>query len=98
MLTEPFVGAAGPGRGAAGIGGFPPTAGFAPTAGGFGLAAAGGGGTLEANELEGRELAGESSELEGVFFQGVADPLLGAIPGKTETGFADAFAAEGVST
>ena len=82
----------GVGRGAAGIVCFPTEGfpGFAPT-GGFGLTATGGG-TFEANEL-GRELA---SELEGVIFQGVADPLPGAIPGKTEAGFGVALAAEGV--
>ena len=78
------------GRGAAGIVDFP-TEGFALT-GGFGLVATGGG-AFEANELGGRELA---SELEGGTFQGVADPLLGAFPGKTETGFVVALAAEGV--
>jgi len=95
-LKEPFAfgGAVGTGRGAVGIEGLP-TGGFAPTAGGFGLAATGGGG-FGANELEGRESAGEASELESVFFQGVADPLLAAIPGKTETGLADALATEGV--
>lgn len=49
--------------------------------------------------LGGRELAAELSlELEGVIFQGVADPLLGAIPGKTETGLADTLATEGVTS
>lgn len=90
---EPFAleDAVGTGRGAAGTAGFP-IEGFAPIGGGFGLAATGGG-DLEVNELEG---AGVASELEGVFFQGVADPLLPAIPGKTETGLADALATEGV--
>ena len=82
LLTELFT-FEGAGRGVAGTLGFP-TKGFIPT-GGFGLAATGG-----------RELAGVASELEGVFFQGVADPLPAAIPGKTETGFAVALAAEGV--
>jgi len=77
----------GAGRGAAGIVGFP-TECFAPPTSGLGLAATGGG-AFEA----GRELA---SELEGVIFQGVADPLPGTIPGKTETGFAVALAVEGV--
>jgi hypothetical protein len=40
-----------------------------------------------------RELAGESSEEESDFFHGVADPLEGATPGKTDIGFADALAA-----
>ena len=80
------------GLGAEGIAGLaPPTAGFAPGAGGLGLDATGGGG-FGANELAGRELAGEASELEGVFFHGAADPLAGPIPGKTETGLADASA------
>lgn len=78
---------------AVGIGGFPGTlgAGLAPTTGGLGFAATGGGG-LDASELEGLELAGESSVPEGVFFQGVAEPLEGAIPGNTDTGFADGLA------
>ena len=70
---------------------FAPTEGFTPTAGGFGLAATGG--AFEAKGLGGRELA---SELEGIVFLRVADPLLGTIPGKTETGFAVALATEGV--
>ena len=60
--------------------------GFAPT-GGLGLVATGGA-TFEA----GRGLA---SGL-GVIFRGVADPLLGSIPGKTATGLAVALAVEGV--
>ena len=73
----------GVGRGTAGIVGFPSIL-------GLGLAATGGGTFVAGRELE--------SELEGVtvFFQGVADPLLGAIPGKTETGFAVALAVEEV--
>lgn len=51
-----------------------------------------GGGGLLAKELDGLELAGESSEGVAAFFQGVADPFAAAIPGKTETGLAEAFA------
>lgn len=99
LLTWPEE--AGGGLGAEGTAGLPPIwgviPGLAPTGGGLGFVATGGGG-LEAKELEGRELAGELSPLAGAFFQGVADPLALAIPGKTETGFADGLAAtaEGV--
>lgn len=72
--------------------------GFTATGGGFGLfAATTGGGGLVAKELEGLELAVVLSyELlvaPGAFFHGVADPLDGPIPGKTDTGFADESAA-----
>lgn len=94
---------AGGGLGAEGTAGLPPTLGaipgFAPMGGvGLGLVATGGGG-FEANELEGRELAGELLSLAGAFFQGVAEPLAAAMPGKTETGFAEGLAvtAEGVN-
>ena len=92
LLTEPFtLGAVvGPGREAVGTTGFP-TVGLAPIGGGFGLAATGGGG-LEPIELGGRETAGEPLLLEAAFFQGAADPSLAAIPGNTETGFADGLA------
>ncbi len=82
---------------AVGIGGFPGIfgAGFAATTGGLGLAARGGG-ALPANALEGREFPGESSgvddEVDTCFFHGVADPFEAAIPGKTETGLAEALA------
>lgn len=89
-----------------GIAGFPPgglgAPGFAPTGGGAGLGLfpTGGGGALPApRELVGRELeevAGDEVPFVpfplGVFFQGVADPLDGAIPGKTAIGFADGLA------
>lgn len=83
------------GRGAVGIGGLPGAlgAGLPPGGVGFGLAATGGAAGLFANELPGRDGAGELSvDSVGVFFHGVADPLAGAIPGKTEIGFAEAFA------
>lgn len=98
---EAFPGAPPPGvgLGAEGIAGLLPTLGttlgFAPTGGGLGLAATGGGG-FDPIELDGREPAGELS-LEGAFFQGVAEPLAAAIPGNTETGFADAFAVTGAT-
>ena len=89
------------GLGAVGIGGLPPTGlaaggfggapGFAATGGGFGLFAIGGG--LAAKELAGLELAGvlpgEAFDVSNDFFHGVAEPLDGAIPGKTDTGLAD---------
>lgn len=86
------------GLGAAGLptGGLGGAPGFAATGGGFGLFATGGGGP-RAIELEGLELAGvlsvEPLVALGAFFHGVADPLDGAIPGKTDTGFADESAA-----
>lgn len=93
--TGGFPGALGVGLAPTG-GGFAPTGGLAATTGGLGLAATGGG-ALPAIELDGRELAGESSGVElvpvTVFFQGVAEPLAGAIPGKTATGLALALAA-----
>lgn len=89
------------GRGAVGTGGFPPIfgarGGFAPIGGaGFGFVATGGGG-LVAKELDGREPPGlesdDASPLDcGAFFHGVAEPFDGPIPGKTETGFAEASA------
>lgn len=55
-----------------------------------------GGGALF-SELFGRETAGleppESFPLACAFFQGAADPFAGFMPGNTETGFEDAFAA-----
>jgi len=80
-----------PGFGAGGLGARP---GFAPTGGGLGLLATGGGG-FEPIELAGREFTGVASEeLPPVagFFHGVFDPLAGAMPGNTDTGFADACA------
>jgi len=99
----PGFGGAGaaPGLTAVGIGGLPPTGlaagfggapGFAAIGGGLGLFAIGGGG-LAARELPGLELAGvlldEALAVPGVFFHGVADPLDGPMPGKTDTGLAD---------
>lgn len=82
------------GRGAVGTGGLLGTlgAGLDPTAGagGFGFTPTGGGGLL-ARELDGRE-SESSVVVNGVFFHGAADPLAGAIPGNTDTGFADALA------
>ena len=95
------AGAAAGGRDAVGTGGLPGTLGapgFAPTGGGAGLgfeATGGGGACLPANELPGLECAGVLScedpfdSAAGMFFfQGVADPFAGIIPGKTDTGFA----------
>lgn len=95
-----IVGAEEFGLGALGMGGLLGgfgAAGFAPTGGpnGFGLAATGGGGVGDI-ELEGLEDAGGSPDDEGVFFHGVADPLEDPIPGKTETGFADTSAVNGL--
>ena len=59
------MGTVGVGLGAAGIGGFAPTfraPGLTATTGSLGFEAMGGGG-LEANALDGRELAGELSEI-----------------------------------
>lgn len=87
-----------PGLGAVGIGGLPGglgTPGFEARGGadGLGLAATGGGG-LPARELDGLELAGLSSDaVDDTFFHGVADPLEGAMPGKTDTGLAEESAA-----
>lgn len=66
-------------------------------AGGFGLFATGGGGGFPASELPGREFVGVLSAAEpfvddGAFFQGVAEPFAGIIPGKTDTGLAEASA------
>jgi hypothetical protein len=98
------------GLGAVGIGGLPPTGlaaggfggapGFAATGGGFSLFAIGGG--LAARELAGLELAGvlpgEAFDVSNDFFHGVAEPLDGAIPGKTDTGLADESATTGLTT
>jgi len=94
-------GAVGAGGGlvAVGMGGLPGTfgavgleatggggAGFFPTGG------AGGGGLVPA-VLDGREFIGVGpAEATGVFFHGATEPLDGAIPGNTDTGFAEAFA------
>jgi len=61
-------------------------AGFFPTGG------AGGGGLAPA-VLDGREFIGIApAEATGAFFHGAALPLDGAIPGNTDTGFAEASA------
>jgi len=48
---------------------------------------------LAVRELPGLELAGvlsdDALDAPGVFFHGVADPLDGPMPGKTDTGLAD---------
>ena len=100
-----------PGRGAVGIGGFPPATGGLGAPGllakgggvGLGLFATGGGGGLPARELPGREAAGvlalePFAVVAGDFFHGVADPFDGAIPGNTATGFAEASAVTGLAT
>jgi hypothetical protein len=106
LATPPGLGAGGAagGRDAVGTGGLPgaldvPGLLAIGGAGGFGLFATGGGGGFPARELAGRELAGVLS-LEDplvaagtVFFQGVAEPFAGAIPGKTDIGLAEASAA-----
>lgn len=92
----------GVGRGALGTGGLPGTLGapglLATGGAGLGLDATGGGGFV-AIELPGLELAGESldDEAVGVFFHGVADPFAAPIPGKTDTGFAEASAVTGAA-
>ena len=85
------------GRDAVGIIGFPGifgAPGFAASGGpGLGLAAIGGGALGIPAADDGRELFGLVLAFEGVdFFQGVAEPLEGAMPGKTDTGLADASA------
>ena len=88
---------------AVGTGGFPGifgATGFAAKGGpGFGFVAIGGPG-LSAREVEGLEFAGVDSadalEAAGAFFQGVADPLEGTIPGNTETGLAEESAITGM--
>lgn len=82
--------------GTAGFPGILGAPGFAPIGGGFGLLPTAGGGGLLAKELPGRDPAGLLSPdppfAAGVFFQGAAEPFAAGIPGKTETGFADALA------
>lgn len=60
----------------------------------MGFVATGGGG-FPASELPGLEFPGESLDAVGVFFHGVEDPFAGPMPGKTDTGFADASAVKG---
>jgi hypothetical protein len=77
------------GLGAAGIDGFPPTLGVTPgldAIGGVGLGLlTKGGGALA-------DVVADTCDpsVEADFFQGAAVPLAGAIPGNTETGFAEA--------
>jgi len=101
-LTTPGRGAvvAGGGLVAAGTGGLPGNfggvgleatggggAGFFPTGG------AGGAGGLAPGVLDEREFIGVApAEATGAFFHGAAVPLDGAIPGNTDTGFAEASA------
>jgi len=76
---------------AAGTGGLPGTfaaPGLAPTGGGLGFTATGGPGGFGADTLEIWE---PPLDIDG-FFHGVGDPLEGPMPGKTETGLADASA------
>jgi len=100
-LTAPGRGALGAGTGldAVGIGGFPGIFGavglVATGGGGAGFFPTGGGGGAGfiPGVLDGRELAGvEPVDAAGVFFHGAAAPLEGAIPGNTDTGFAEASA------
>jgi hypothetical protein len=81
------------------------TGGFPGIFGAVGLDATGGGGAgffptggaggegFAPTELDGRELAGVVPEdAAGVFFHGAAAPLEAAMPGNTDTGFAEALA------
>ena len=100
-MTAPGRGAVGAGGGlvAVGTGGFPGNfgpAGLEATGGGgagfFPTGGTGGGGLAPA-VLDGREFIGVgTTEAFGDFFHGAAVPLDGAIPGNTDTGFAEAFA------
>lgn len=104
FCTDPgLFEAVGVGLLAVGIGGLA-APGLAPTAGGLGAAGfpatgeglgldATGGGTLPA---AGAGFAAFEAGALG-FFHGVADPFAGAIPGNTDTGFADASAVTGVA-
>jgi len=88
-----------PGLGADGIGGFPGALGapgFAAMggAGALGFDANGGGGLPPAlGPRECAELFELLADTAGAFFHGVGPPFEAAIPGKTDTGFADEFAA-----
>jgi hypothetical protein len=101
-LTAPGRGALGAGGGleAVGTGGFlgapfGAIAGFGATGGGgagfFPIGGAGGG--FAPTVLDGREVVGVvPADRACGLFHGAAVPLDGAIPGKTDTGFAEAFA------
>ncbi len=97
-----------PGRGAVGAGGgldVVGTGGFPGIFGAVGLDATGGGGAgffptggaggagFAPTELDGREFAGVVPvDAAGALFHGAAAPLGGAMPGNTDTGFAEASA------
>jgi hypothetical protein len=85
-LTAPGLAPTGGGLGAAGL---------AATGRGFGLAATGGG-ALPPVGVDDLGLSVEAEVGAIDFFQGVADPFAGAIPGNTDTGLADASAATDV--
>jgi len=98
-LTAPGRGAvdAGGGLVAVGTGGLPGNFGAvgleATGGGGAGFFPTGGGGGLAPAVLDGREFIGVApAEATGALFHGAAVPLDGAIPGNTDTGFAEAFA------
>lgn len=91
--------AAGGGGGleAVGTGGFPGILGAAGLdatgGGGAGFFPTGGaGGDLTPAVLEGREFVGGVTVAAAGLFQGAAVPLEGAMPGNTDTGFAEALA------
>jgi hypothetical protein len=78
---------------APGTGGLPGAVAGGLAGTGLGLAATGGG--LPPKELVGLGFTSERSsaeDVDGVFFHGLAVPFEGAIPGKTDTGFAEASA------
>lgn len=97
--APPGFGAAG-GREAVGTVGLPGAfgaPGLLARGGGPGLGFTAGGGAFVARELVGLELAGvlpleAPFVVAAVFFHGVAEPLEGAMPGNTATGFADGSA------
>jgi hypothetical protein len=83
---------------AVGMGGLPGNFGAvgleATGGGGAGFFPIGGGGGLAPAVLGGREFIGVApTEATGALFHGAAVPLDGAIPGNTDTGFAEASAA-----
>jgi len=99
-LTAPGRGTDGAGVGlvAVGMGGLPGSFGAAGLeatgGGGAGFFPTGGGGGFTApTALDGLDVAGViPADASGVLFHGAAVPLGGAIPGNTDTGFAEAFA------
>jgi len=101
----PLLGLTAPGRSATGGLGAVGTGGFPGIFGAVGLDATGGGGAgffptggaggagFVPTELDGREVAGVVPvDAAGALFHGAAAPLEGAIPGNTDTGFAEASA------